>query len=365
MDKQTVAQSLNSLHTFFCVGRHMSFTKAAEEMCLTPGAVSHRIRGLEEALGFALFHRFTRRIDFTPQGAMLFSVLDDSLGAITTQIRNINNQTLNGELFVTCPPSFAGVWLMDRLHDFRRRYPGIGMHLQTRNDLVDFERESVDLAIYYGPGSHPGLHVTPLMEESMSPVCSPAYADAHGLWGDTRKLRDCTFLHDSMPIPGAASHAEWRSWADAAGVRDLPFERCCSFDRWELVIRGAIQGMGVAIGRSILIRDALLSGELVQPFPLRALSAYAYFAVVRQEDVATPRISAFRNWLLEQARACVKTDASRAGQIAAQRAAFERAAERAAPAQRMLVAEYISPGAAKPAPRRRREQSMDNGDGLP
>ncbi|WP_461209875.1 DNA-binding transcriptional regulator DsdC [Desulfocurvus sp. DL9XJH121] len=311
MDKQTLAQSLGSLHTFFCAGRHMSFSKAADELCLTPGAVSHRIRNLEEALGFPLFHRFTRRIDFTAQGAMLFSVLDNSLGEITTQLRNINNQTLNGQLRITSPPSFASVWIMDRLHDFRRRFPGICIDLQNRNDLVDFESEPVDLAIYYGPGVHPGLHVTHLMEEFMSPVCSPAYADAHGLWGDTRKLRDCTFLHDDAPVPSAPRHSEWSNWAMAAGVENLPFDRCYSFDRSELALRAAIQGIGVAMGRSELIRDALYRGDLVQPFPLRALSAYAYYAVIRQEDAGAPRISALMNWLKEQVQQSAKAGAGR------------------------------------------------------
>jgi len=309
MDKQAVAQALGALHTFLLVGRHMSFTRAAAELCLTPGAVSHRIRGLEETLGFPLFHRFTRRIGFTPQGETLFGVLDRALGEVATQLRTIGNQGLNGELRVTCPPSFAGVWLLDRLHLFRRRYPGISLHLHSRNDLVDFEHEDVDLAVYYGPGNYPGLHTTLLLEESMTPVCSPAYADLHGLWGDTRKLTDCTFLHDNAPIPSAQAYSEWQVWADAAGLADLPFHRCCSFDRWELAIKGAVRGMGIAMGRTLLIRDALYQGELVQPFPLRVPSASAYYAVTRPQDVATPRIAALRDWLAEQAGGSVKADA--------------------------------------------------------
>lgn len=315
MEKNAVALVLNSLHTFVAVGRHMSFSKAAEELCLTPGAVSHRIRGLEETLGFPLFHRFTRRIGFTPQGEMLFSVLDRSLGEIAAQIRNIDNQKLNGELTVTCPPSFASVWLMDRLPDFRRRYPGINIHLYSRNDLVDFEHEPVDLAIYYGAGIHPGLHVTLLLEESMSPVCSPAYADSLGLWGDSRKLKDCVFLHDNTPVPNAPPYSEWQNWAYAAGIGDLPFHRCYSFDRWELAIKGAVMGMGIAMGRSVLIRDSLFQGELVQPFPLRVPSLTSYSVVNRQEDVATPRIAVFREWLLEQLEPGAKSDALRGPEL--------------------------------------------------
>lgn len=304
MDKQLIAQSLSSMHTFYCVGRHMSFTKAAEELCLTPSAISHRIRGLEQSLGFALFHRFTRRIDFTLQGARLFNVLDGSLGEITNQIRIINNQELNGDLHITCPPSFACIWLMEWLHDFRRRYPGICVYLRNRNDLVDFEKEDVDVAIFYSPGVHPGLSVSRLMEEFMSPVCSPAYADSHGLWGDTRKLKDCTFLHDDMPIPGAPLHAEWKNWAEAAGVSDLPLDHCYSFDCAYQAIRAAVQGMGVAIGRSELVRAPLLQGELVQPFSLRALSAHAYYVAIRPEDANVPRIAAFHQWLQKQVVSC-------------------------------------------------------------
>ena len=337
MDKQAVAQSLSALHTFFCAGRHMSFTKAAQELCLTPGAISHRIRGLEETLGFPLFHRFTRRVDFTPQGAMLFSVLDDSLGEITAQIRNINNQTLNGELRITSPPSFAGIWLMDRLADFRRRFPGVNIHLNNRNDLVDFEREPVDLALYYGPGNYPGLHVTTLMEESISPVCSPGYADTHGLWGDTRKLKDCIFLHDNSPVPNAPPHSEWQRWADAAALPDLPFDRCCSFDRWELAIRAAIQGMGVAMGRSVLVRAALSRGLLVQPFPLRAHSSYSYFAVTRHEDASSPRLKVFLAWLMDQVEHCAKTDTTQPLDMTAP---GRMTIPDAAPSPKTLEAEY-------------------------
>lgn len=343
MDKQTVAQVLNSLHTFLCVGRHMSFTKAAEELCLTPGALSHRIRGLEETLGFPLFHRFTRRIGFTPQGGLLFSVLDRSLGEITAQIRSIDNQRLNGELTITCPPSFASVWLTDRLPDFRRRFPGINIHLYSRNDLVDFEQEPVDLAIYYGAGIHPCLHVTTLLEESMSPVCAPTYADAHGLWGDSRRLADCVFLHDNTPVPNAPPYSEWQTWAEAAGVEELPFARCCSFDRWELAIRGAAQGMGIAMGRSVLIRDYLVRGELVQPFPLRVPSLSSYSVVCRQEDVSTPRIAVFRDWLLEQFEPWAKTEALRGQETGGilGRALPPGAAKPPASAGERLTAEYI------------------------
>jgi len=354
MDKQTVAQALNALHTFLCVGRHMSFTKAADELCLTPGALSHRIRGLEDTLGFPLFHRFTRRIGFTPQGGLLFSVLDRSLGEITAQIRSIDNQKLNGELTITCTPSFASVWLMDRLPDFRRRYPGIYLHLYSRNDLVDFEQEPVDLAIYYGAGIHPGLHVTPLLKEFMSPVCAPSYADAHGLWGDSRRLAECVFLHDNSPVPNALPYSEWQTWADAAAVNDLPFSRCYSFDRWELAIRGAYQGMGIAMGRSVLIRDYLFRGELVQPFPLRVPSLSGYSVVSRQEDVASPRIVVFRDWLLKQFEPWAKAEDLH-GKIkgAANRALSGNHATPAGEPEERLVAEYCFLNPEPPVPDRR------------
>ena len=292
-----ISSVLSGLHCFACVGEHLSFARAADELYITPSAVSHRIKQLETRLGFALFHRFTRRIAFTPEGQRLFEALRFSLSGIGEEIRQIRNQEMRGILVVACTPSFARIWLAPRLAHFNETYPGIDLHLRCHNNLVDFETENFDLAICYSEGRHPDLHTTPLMPEQITPVCTAAYAAKHGLWDCPAALKDCLLLHDSTPWPNAQFFSYLCMWADLAGLEGVDFRSGYSFDRSELAVKGAREGYGIALGRVKLVGDSLNTGELVAPFRQFWPSPLSYYLVCPHERAESPRVEGFYRWI--------------------------------------------------------------------
>ena len=292
-----ISSVLSGLHCFACVGEHLSFARAADDLFITPSAVSHRIKQLESQLGFALFHRFTRRIAFTPEGQRLFDALRFSLSDIYEEIHQIHHQEMRGILVVACTPSFARIWLAPRLAHFNETYPGIDLHLRCHNNLVDFETENFDLAICYSDGHHPGLHTTPLMPEQVTPVCTAAYADKHNLWDSPASLKDCLLLHDSSPWPNAQFFSEWSMWAGLAGLARMSFRSGYSFDRSELAVKGAREGYGIALGRVRLVGESLNSGELVAPFRHFWPSPLSYYLVCLHERAKNPRVEGFYRWI--------------------------------------------------------------------
>ncbi len=296
------AKMLGALHCFESVARHLSFTRAANELCLTQSAVSYRIRTLETELGFALFHRFVRRISLTDEGERLFGVLRRSLGEIESEIQAIAAQELRGTLSVICPPSFINFWLLPRIARFYAEYPGIEVHVRCQMNLVDFETDRADMAVYYGGGKHPGLHVSLLMRETLFPVCSPAYAAACKLRDKPQALEDCCLLHDSQPWADAPTCAEWKSWLDQAGFTGFLFKKGHSFDRNEFALMMAARGVGVAMGRGRLVEAQLASGELVRPFGPVVPAAQSYWLVMPQDRLHNVRVAAFCTWIEREAR---------------------------------------------------------------
>lgn len=292
--------SLSSLYCFACASKHASFTLAAEELHITQSAVSHRIRKLEEELGFKLFQRFTRKLVLTEEGVRLSAVLKSALSDIDTEIRNIRNQELDGSLNITAPPTFLGCWLLPRLALFRKKYPGIQINIQTRLDLVDFRTEAIDVAIYYGDGIYPGLSVTPLMQEILVPVCTKEYADEHDLWNNPQGVKDCLLLHDGTAWPKAQYFSEWEEWAIEAGVPDLNFEYSYTFDRSDLAVNAACCGTGLAIGRLRLVQRKLDSGDLIIPIDITCCSKQRYYLATSKDNKHSSRIAAFKEWLMVQ-----------------------------------------------------------------
>lgn len=299
MNLTKISSILGGLHCFACVGDHLSFSKAAEELCITPSAVSYRIKQLEDQLGVALFHRFSRRIAFTAEGKSLYATLSSPLREIEVGVRHICNQEMKGNLVIACTPSFAGNWLAPRLNGFAGAYPGIDVHLRCRNDLVDFETENVDAAIYYGGGHHPDLKVAALMAEHLTPVCSPDYADKYGLHESPEGLKDCMLLHDSLPWPNAQYFSEWSTWASWAGLAHLNVQRGYSFDRSELAVNCARRGLGIAVGRVKLVDGQLNRGELLAPFPA-CPSPHSYYLVCTHERAENLRLHCFARWLTQE-----------------------------------------------------------------
>ncbi len=215
--------TLALLHTFESTARHLSFTRAAEEMNLTQGAISHRIRHLEGLLGFRLFIRLTRKLALTEEGARLLATLSHSLRQINEEIEDIRAQDLRGTLHVGVAPTLGLNWLMPRLPRFQQRWPGLNVMMRVRAGAVDFNEERVDLAIYYGATRCSDLHRELLMEERLVPVCSPAYAERLGLLREPARLAEACFIHASESTDVQQLFSEWRLWCDGAGMT-LPHE---------------------------------------------------------------------------------------------------------------------------------------------
>lgn len=291
-----VSSQFANLHTFHAAARHLSFALAAEELCLTPSAVSHRIARLEQALNVRLFERLTRRIRLTAEGERIFAILDDTVNALDEALSPEDGPS--GAVTLYAHPSIASDWLVPRLADFHRRYPRIALDVRVGNEPLDFRTRPVDLALVYAVGEPAGVNSQRLMGEAVAPVCSPGYAEAHDLTGNPHNLRQCTLLHDALAWQHAAFDAEWRRWAEAHdSVGHLPEQRL-TFDRSDLCASAAVHHAGVAIGRQRLVQRYLDDGSLVLPLGgFEALDDGGYYLVWAGTQ---PRVEVVKAWLIGQ-----------------------------------------------------------------
>jgi LysR family D-serine deaminase transcriptional activator len=283
------------LHTFEVAALHLSFTRAAHTLNLTQGAVSQRIRHLETLLGFRLFIRMTRKLQLTDEGARLLSVLSLSLKRINDEIEDIRVQGLRGTLSVGLPPTFAFLWLVPRLAEFRARWPGLNVNFRVRAGLVDFNLERVDAAIYYSNLRYPDLYCERLADEALVPVCSPALNAK--IQANTNWLADIPFLHASESVDSQDLFSEWREWCQATH-RPLPVEEnFMGFNNCQMAIEAAVGGCGIAMGRERLIKKYVAAGELVMPFGQAIPAGRGYDLIMPRENLNRPGIVAFSQWV--------------------------------------------------------------------
>lgn len=289
---------LSGLHCFVMAAEHLNFTRAAVDLHLTQSAVSHRIKKLEQQLGFKVFLRFNRQLKLTKEGAQLLQVLQSSFDQLETTIKDIRRQDVSGRLTLSSAPSFTLRWLAPRLGDFQKHFPGLLLNIETRDRQIDFRQEQVDVAIYYGAGHYSELHAVKLLDEFHIPVCSPSYAAQHQLIGRPDRLAECLLLHDSS---SGDDYAEWRYWCESVGLahQELSYSYC--FNRTELAIATALNGQGIALGKYRLLAEELRSGQLVAPFDLRIPAQQSYYAVCHPDYVEQPSVRALLEWLEQQA----------------------------------------------------------------
>lgn len=294
---------LSNLHTFLVAARHLSFDRAADELCLTASAVSHRIARLEEDLSLKLFHRLPRKVDLTDDGERIFKVMQHTMDTLSEAVQERSDSQIEGQLCFYARPSVAQCWLVPRLADFTARYPGIQLDVRVGNEPIDYRTRRIDLVLCYSNGEHPGLESIRLMPERIAPVCSPHYAQAHGLMGRPERLAQCTVLHDVAAWDNISFDAEWRLWLDAVGDSSPLPDRFMTFDRSDLSTLAAINHAGVAIGREQLVRKRVQDGELVLPFGgFRQAVNYGYYLVHPAHQTLPKRLKALIDWLVEQAQ---------------------------------------------------------------
>lgn len=291
-----------NIRTFVVAARYLSFKAAARFLCLTPGAVSHRIANLEDSLGFPLFNRLTRGISLTAEGEHIMHVCLEAFTRFRDEINTRISQENFSSLTLYSHQSIAISWLIPRLASFNARYPAVQTQLQTGNALVSFgPNAQVDMAIYYANSQFTGLCSEQFMDEEIFPVCSPHYATEHELMDKPDRLRHCTLLHDAAAWHFSSSTAEWQEWFQERGLSATLGRSAVSFDTSYAAVIAACNHVGVAMGRRRLVQALLDEGRLVNPFPaLPAVqSGFGYYAVWPRSLSRQPVLDAFLAWLKE------------------------------------------------------------------
>lgn len=294
---------LNALRAFEATARHLSYVRAADELNVTPAAVGQLVRGLEDALEVALFHRASSgpaRLELTGAARAVLADVQagfDLLGGAVHRLRAGNSRS---SLIVTVPPAFADKWLLRRLERFQGAHPGIDIVLETDGRLVNFDTDRVDVGIRFGGGRWQGVEATRLFGDDFFPVCSPQLLGGPHPLLCAADLRHHQLIHDTS-MRFESSFPTWHGWLAKAGLRGLDVDRGLQINDSAAVLRAVIAGAGVALGRSSLVEDDLLAGKIVRPFGEAQRYDFAYYVVCRPGMGDRPEIAAFRAWLLEEA----------------------------------------------------------------
>ncbi|MEO8113018.1 MAG: transcriptional regulator GcvA [Phenylobacterium sp.] len=292
---------LNALRAFEAAARHLNFSRAADELSVTPGAVSQQIQNLEDYVGAPLFKR-------TPKGLLLTDAAQTALPALReafdrlAEAASLLTAAVDGRrLTLTAAPSFAAKWLVPRLGAFEQAHPQVDVWLSAGLELVDLTAGEIDVAIRYGAGRYPGLEVRRLMSETVIPVVSPDLAKEHPL--DTPDdLKSHTLLHDGSPDPDD-SCPDWSMWLAARGLRGIDGMRGPRFNQSSLVIEAALNGRGVALAKRTLAQADLDAGRLVAPLQIATAVDFAYYLVHPKAKGRLPQVKAFIGWIEAEAQA--------------------------------------------------------------
>ncbi len=292
---------LNALRAFEAAARHLNFSRAADELSVTPGAVSQQIQNLEDYVGAALFKR-------TPKGLLLTDAAQTALPALReafdrlAEAASLLTAAVDGRrLTLTAPPSFAAKWLVPRLGAFEQAHPQVDVWLSAAIELVDLAAGEVDVAIRYGAGRYPGLEVHRLFSETVIPVASPEHLANQPL-NTPADLANHVLLHDGSPDLDD-SCPDWSMWLAARGLKTIDGMRGPRFNQSSLVIEAAVNGRGVALAKRTLAQADLEAGRLVAPLQIATAVDFAYYLVHPKAKGRLPQVKAFVSWIEAQAMA--------------------------------------------------------------
>ncbi|WP_280151886.1 transcriptional regulator GcvA [Piscinibacter sp. XHJ-5] len=290
---------LNPLRTFEVAARHLSFTRAAEELFVTAAAVSHQIKTLEESLGVLLFVRQPKSMVLTEAGKAYLPAIQQAFRQMAEATHQLHVRGKPAVLKVNMPPTFAVKWLVPRMAHFMKEHPEIDLKVSTSAKLVDFARDDVDVAIRYGRGIYPGLHSQLCLPVEVFPVCSPALLDGEHPLRTPDDLRYHTLLHDDSSYADV-SNPDWAMWLRHAGVNSVDATRGPSFWPSHLVINAAIDGLGVALAKKNWVVADLAAGRLVRPFDISLPVEFSYFLIYPESRVGDPLITTFARWVRDE-----------------------------------------------------------------
>jgi LysR family glycine cleavage system transcriptional activator len=284
---------LNALKAFEAAARSESLTRAAEELCVTQGAVSQQVKALEATLGLKLFVREHQRLAMTEAGREYLGVVRDALDRIALGTERLVQRQTSGVLTVSTSPDFAAKWLVHRLGRFAEAHPGIDLRVSATIHQVDFAREDVDLAVRHGDGNWSGLDAVRLCAEQLFPVCAPKLVS-----GRNRITRAADLLkHTLLRLDDSKA---WAQWFEAAGVSNAVVHGPI-LNRASMLIDAAIDGQGLALARTALAASDLINGRLVRPCDVSLRMPNTYWIVCPRATSALPKIATFRTWLLAEA----------------------------------------------------------------
>lgn len=286
---------LNALRVFDAAARHLSFTRAAEELFVTQAAVSHQIKSLEDFLGLKLFRRRNRSLLLTEEGQSYFLDIKEIFSQLTEATRKLQARSAKGALTVSLPPSFAIQWLVPRLSSFNSAYPGIDVRIQAVDRQEDKLADDVDVAIFYGRGNWPGLRVEKLYAEYLLPVCSPLLLTGEKPLKTPEDLAKHTLLHD-------ASRRDWQAYTRQLGLNHINVQQGPIFSHSAMVLQAAIHGQGIALANNVMAQSEIEAGRLVCPFNDVLVSKNAFYLVCHDSQAELGKIAAFRQWILAKAR---------------------------------------------------------------
>ena len=287
------------LNTFEVAARHLSFTVASQELCLTQGAVSRQIKALEDQIGVILFLRKHRAIELTPEGVELYKVVTRSLDDIGACLEAMRNNTAFPQITVAASVSFAYYWLMPRLEKFSEVHPEIDLRILASDQKVDLTRDGVDVAILFGHGMWDGVDALPLFGETVYPVCSPTYLAAHPELRQASDMLDQTLLH----LEGGGNiwgSVNWQIWLAMQGVTATPVRRGIQLNSYPMVLQAAEAGRGVALGWSYIVDEMLQDGRLVRPGNASLDTRNGYYLGTTKECKSNPEVKVFSQWIMNE-----------------------------------------------------------------
>ena len=295
----TAFPPLKAVRYFESAARHLSFSKAAEELNVTHSAISHQIKALEEWVGQPLFDRTGRALRLTEAGRTFLPPVRSAFQQLSDAAQDLRQLCHGGPLTVSVLPSLASKWLVPRLFDFRVKHPEIEVRISATERVEQIGQGGIDIAIRYGRGKWPNVDSELLLKDDLFPIASPALLSGDAQLKEPRDLANFTLLSDTTWQ--AAQFDFWQQWLEHAGVTGLELKSGgFAFNYSNLLIQAAIDGLGVALGNTMLASDDLRAGRLVKPFDISVPLDTGYYVVYVRDALKRPKIKAFRDWVMEQ-----------------------------------------------------------------
>lgn len=290
---------LKSLQAFEAAGRHLSFTEAAHELNVTPGAISQQIRVLEEFLEIKLFKRMNRAIVLTDAGQLFLPMISTGFEQFYEAVNLVRHKSNDGPLTITSAPSFVSKWLIPRLSRFKATHPGIDVRIDTSDRLVDFKHEDIDVGIRFGDGVYPELDTVFLFSFDLIPVCSPELLRKGKGLKKVSDLKNYTLLHSNYDEldPG---WPDWAMWLKVVNAEGVDSDHGIYFNQSDLLFQAAMEGQGIALLASVMAEPEIAAGRLVQPFDVRLPVKLDYHLVTTPQKARIKKVAAFREWVLAE-----------------------------------------------------------------